>query len=854
MPDYVPIQDLTIVNSIGNNDLFPLSDGSGAYAVRGSTIKSYAATDAAAAAADAALSKTAAQNAAADAAAAQSAAEAAQAAAEEAVDDAEVVVEAAERMQAGIFNAFISADFSPSITQNAYINSNTGKTASSSSGKYARTGLWNGYGYRIAVELANNTYEYAVFYYDENGNVSSGAGYLGYGGYKKGLQYIPQTAILFALTFHRVDDAALSSSDITAITAALKAYIPTDRNLETRGIAADAKATGDGIETAVVDVSNMIDGVENVVFYEWEHGKYVPTAADVVDPTARANNSEYSCCVIPCAEGDVICFYAGNTGSSARPINFIDSSNNVIWQKTSATEARAKEGFVAPKNTAYAVLNTRNLTSSNNPLVYFVFKGHSKAQTNRNAIDAIENYIRREDIYAIEEYQWEKGAIRTYAASVDITDNRLWQSTDPQLEHAIIPCESYDEFYIYAINAATNFRPWSFINDEGTVLDQATSNSASGVTRVAPLGATKLVVNAGENSSGQMIHRVVKIPPLYSLFGGQKIRSIFDNIYKREHFCLIHFSDIHEDGASLKRIVALMKAWPGYYDDAIHTGDYMKQQYSDSMDFWDGVSGAEKILGVIGNHETAERIYDPVTGELQDIDWYAVDEADTYAKFIGPYIANWGGVTYTEGKCYYYKDYDAKHIRLIVLDAMHFTADQLTWFTGLLTSAKTAGMHVIVAGHFRAGFPETRPPIAFNDYWQTDSIGTPTRTGDLRTLYPADYEDAVQDFIDAGGNFICWIGGHLHYDLVSMSEAHPDQLQICIAKAGAWTNTGSTPYRTMGHINQDCINLMAISTSSKFLSIIRVGHDRNKRYQYKDQMCYDYGLHKIVVPNGGTLS
>ena len=82
MPDYVPIQDLTIVGSVGDNDLFPMSDGSGAYAVKGSTIKSYAASDAASAAADAEASKTAAQAAASNAANSATAAQAAQAAAE----------------------------------------------------------------------------------------------------------------------------------------------------------------------------------------------------------------------------------------------------------------------------------------------------------------------------------------------------------------------------------------------------------------------------------------------------------------------------------------------------------------------------------------------------------------------------------------------------------------------------------------------------------------------------------------------------------------------------------------------------------------------------------------------------
>lgn len=96
MPDYVPIQDLTIVGSVSDNDLFPMSDGSGAYAVRGSTIKSYSATDAASAAADAALSKTAAQNAATAAGNAQTAAENAQSAVAGAAADAEASATAAE--------------------------------------------------------------------------------------------------------------------------------------------------------------------------------------------------------------------------------------------------------------------------------------------------------------------------------------------------------------------------------------------------------------------------------------------------------------------------------------------------------------------------------------------------------------------------------------------------------------------------------------------------------------------------------------------------------------------------------------------------------------------------------------
>lgn len=84
MPDYVPIQDLTILNTLDDTDYIPVSDGSGAYAVRGGTFKAYVSSDVTAA-------KTAAE-------AAQQAAEAAQEAAETAVEEAEQAVDEAEKL------------------------------------------------------------------------------------------------------------------------------------------------------------------------------------------------------------------------------------------------------------------------------------------------------------------------------------------------------------------------------------------------------------------------------------------------------------------------------------------------------------------------------------------------------------------------------------------------------------------------------------------------------------------------------------------------------------------------------------------------------------------------------------
>lgn len=225
MPDYVPIQDLTIAGSVADTDLFPMSDGSGAYAVRGSTIKSYAAADAASAAADAALSKTAAQNAATAAQAAATAAGNAQTAAEGAESNAAAAVTAAQTAVTSAGNSLASIlnpiAFNPTLYNGAYFKVSDGAAASSS--KYARTLYLIDGATRPAVKLDSETYEFCLTYYDSTGTVS-GTGYLGYSGYQLGgTQYCPKTAAKFGISFRRQDQANLSSSDITAISEALSA-------------------------------------------------------------------------------------------------------------------------------------------------------------------------------------------------------------------------------------------------------------------------------------------------------------------------------------------------------------------------------------------------------------------------------------------------------------------------------------------------------------------------------------------------------------------------------------------------------------------------------------------------------
>ena len=140
---------------------------------------------------------------------------------------------------------------------------------------------------------------------------------------------------------------------------------------------------------------------------------------------------------------------------------------------------------------------------------------------------------------------------------------------------------------------------------------------------------------------------------------------------------LLHFSDIHGDTTELARIVDYLKTLPSSVVP-LFTGDMVRNTWVDGIDFWTNTQGTDKILVAIGNHDT----------------YYSKTAAECYTRYLAPNIASWG-VTYTENVCYYYKDWSAYNLRLIVLDCMHWDATQQSWLVATLASAKTAGYHIV---------------------------------------------------------------------------------------------------------------------------------------------------------------
>ena len=319
-------------------------------------------------------------------------------------------------------------------------------------------------------------------------------------------------------------------------------------------------------------------------------------------------------------------------------------------------------------------------------------------------------------------------------------------------------------------------------------------------------------------------------------------------------FTLLHFSDLHGDSVNLERIIQYRDKYSSFIDDAICTGDIIKNKFSEDFTFW-AAKNAEDVLVSTGNHEY-------YNGESSAY-YTTITPKQVYDKFFAPNIENWGSVVFptdaaTDGYNYYYKDYSSKKIRLIVLDNMANMAGtrdnvQATWLASVLEDARTSGLHVICALHIGSTIETIfdNPFTSYKNIINADGGGAEgANAGTYAEFYTL--RDAVDTFIAAGGNFVAWIGGHRHVDCIGILTGH-NQAQINVATASsgnAWSiiPLGDDCDRTNGTRQQDCFNIYSVDTEKKLLRIFRVGSNIDKNGRGKNHILYDYE-NKLVKYN-----
>ena len=312
------------------------------------------------------------------------------------------------------------------------------------------------------------------------------------------------------------------------------------------------------------------------------------------------------------------------------------------------------------------------------------------------------------------------------------------------------------------------------------------------------------------------------------------IKDVKQRIYQKPTvpLALLHFSDIHGHSTELSRVIQFADYLGNNIDDVIHTGDMVISQWRDGYDFWTGVNGSHKILTCIGNHDVNSGPYTSYGS--------GITMSMAYNRYFAPYIANWG-VEYTEGKTYYYKDYTEKKIRLICLDfCTSATSDQNVWLESVLSDVKTKGYTVVIMEHTPVHY-ESHISCNFNmPYSSWDSeFGNSNSNMNL-------YQATVQNFIDDGGKFACYLTGHSHYDKVTYNTNYPNQICIAVTCAHA-SSYYNEQVRESGTRSMDAFNVVLIDTEFKTITLLRVGANIDNYLRPRNVLTISYETKDIIT-------
>jgi hypothetical protein len=155
---------------------------------------------------------------------------------------------------------------------------------------------------------------------------------------------------------------------------------------------------------------------------------------------------------------------------------------------------------------------------------------------------------------------------------------------------------------------------------------------------------------------------------------------------------------------------------------------------------------------------------------------------------------------------------------------------QTAWLIEVLADAKTNGYSVVIAQHSRPS-GDMQEVNGFNNVYEPSG-----------GFYPNDAaRDAVDDFIDAGGDFVCWLLGHTHFDATRIITDHHNQIIVVISA----TATSSSNY-VRGNLTEQMVlfNVISFNTESKLIKVMRVGAHIDNCMQDNKSFCINWQTKK----------
>ena len=336
------------------------------------------------------------------------------------------------------------------------------------------------------------------------------------------------------------------------------------------------------------------------------------------------------------------------------------------------------------------------------------------------------------------------------------------------------------------------------------------------------------------------------------------------NLAKGSDVNFLMFSDVHQDTLAVQHIMQQATAWGNDIDFVLNGGDTVSNVNNSGLDWYNGTGGlvenaGKPVLDVIGNHDAWH------INEETEIRGWDTDENIT-SLVIQPMVER-GWVSSTN-KPYYVKDFPADNpqVRFIVLCAMaekqdgqpetshYWDSNQADFLIRILNDART---HVDARTHQ----PHPLPVVIVNhcsfDAAKATGVNCPftswigsARTSHEDTLHlPDSAVGLVDNFIRDGGQFVCWLTGHRHRDVVSyIDKGNGKQFCFSTAAANHDTSRNYDSYRSGNTQDKsyDCYNLIGVDTTHGWLKIMRIGLNTDQALREKEEMVLDYVNGKIV--------
>lgn len=320
-----------------------------------------------------------------------------------------------------------------------------------------------------------------------------------------------------------------------------------------------------------------------------------------------------------------------------------------------------------------------------------------------------------------------------------------------------------------------------------------------------------------------------------------KLKKITNETYGDCDLKCLFVSDIHGEQARTRRAIELVNAWgTSYFDAVINGGDTCVLTDTESLEWYNSAISPSvvPVLNTIGNHDA----------------WSSLGVTDTdpkvpYNLVIAPVASSVSIVqpanAAANGYNYYYKDFNST-VRVIVIDCMFWDATQKSWFDSVLSDANTNGLHVVCVTH--AAFPWANMETVdclwskagfLEGYSDAAAINDPTRTNIQAAA-------SIKDFMDAGGNFVCWLTGHQHGDDVHVLPDYSNQFVVTVPSFAQRAsmiqkNSNANTY------NYDVLTYVAVDTSNKNVKFLRIGANIDMYGVEHNGISIDYKNNKLIA-------